>query len=56
MWASKLSPVASDGRDGNALKRFTWDNILNFNAMPANITKNMLLLVLPDEICLISSS
>ena len=31
----------------NALKLFKWDNILNFKAMPANITKKITIVGAP---------
>ena len=38
------------------LDHSNWASFSNFNARPAKTTKRLLFSVLPDEICLISSS
>ena len=52
-----LSSVAADGKDGHGLKLekvgLTFSSL---NTLPTKITKKVLWLLLPNEICFISSS
>ena len=54
--SKKSSPRSHLGieTDSCRLKKLG-QSFVNFNAMPAKITKTLLRLVLPDEICLVSS-